>query len=94
MLLRGAELLNQVIPIYLVFLTFIFNVSVRPVVCPQFLDRHFIACNAMDDHDIMRQSHLAIEKYWVTHSGYFRLETTVALGMRITDEKIILCHGI
>ena len=35
-----------------------------------------------------------IDKYWVTQSGYFRLATTVALGMEITDGELLLCHGI
>ena len=42
----------------------------------------------------MRQSDIALEKYWVTHSGYFRLATTVALGMVITDGKLLYCHGV
>ena len=31
---------------------------------------------------------------WVTQSGYFRLVTTVTLGMGITYGKILLCHDI
>ena len=42
----------------------------------------------------MWQSDIALEKYWLTQSGYFRLETTVKLGMGITDEKILYCHGV
>ena len=42
----------------------------------------------------MRQSDLSLEKYWVTQSGYFRLATTVALGMGITDGKLLYCHGV
>ena len=42
----------------------------------------------------MRQSDLALEKYWVTQSGYFRLATTVTLGMVITDGKLLYCHGV
>ena len=42
----------------------------------------------------MLQSNLVIEKYWVTHSGYLRLVTTVELGMGITDGRILFCHGI
>ena len=42
----------------------------------------------------MRKYDLAIEKYWVTQSGYFRLATKVILGMGITDGEILLCHGI
>ena len=42
----------------------------------------------------MRQSDLLLEKYWVTQSGYFRLATTVALGMGITDGKLLYCYGV
>ena len=41
----------------------------------------------------MRKSDIALEKYWVTQSGYFRLATTVALGMGITYGKLLFCHG-
>ena len=39
------------------------------------------------------QSDLALEKYWVPQSGYFRLATVVALGMDIIYGKILYCHG-
>ena len=42
----------------------------------------------------MRQSDILLEKYWVTQSGYFRLAATVALGMGITDGKLLYCHGV
>ena len=42
----------------------------------------------------MRQSDISLEKYWVTQSGYFRLANTVALGMGITDGKLLYCHGV
>ena len=42
----------------------------------------------------MRQSDLSLDKYWVTQSGYFRLATTVELGMGITDGKLLHCHGV
>ena len=42
----------------------------------------------------MRKSNLSLEKYWITQSGYFRLATTVALGMGITDSKLLYCHGV
>ena len=42
----------------------------------------------------MRQSDLSLEKYSVTQSSYFRLETTVALGMGIIDGKLLYCHGV
>ena len=40
----------------------------------------------------MQQSDLEIDKYWVTQTGYFRLANTVALGMAITDGKLLYCH--
>ena len=42
----------------------------------------------------MPQSDLALEKYWVTQSGYFRFATIVTLGMEITDGKLLFFHGI
>ena len=68
--------------------------SVRPVVCPHLLGRHFNAFCAIDNHNRMRQSDLALEKYWVTQSGYFRLATKLSLGMSITYGKILFYHGI
>ena len=55
---------------------------------------YFSACNAIDNHDRMWQSNLGLEKYWVTQSGYFRLATTVALGMGITYAKLLFSHGV
>ena len=60
------------------------NVSVHPVVRPQFLVRYSNACNKIYNQDSMRHSDLALEKYWVTQSNYFRLATTLSLGMGIT----------
>ena len=42
----------------------------------------------------MHKSDIALEKYWVTQSGYFRLETTVTLGMGITHGKLLYCNGV
>ena len=42
----------------------------------------------------MWQSYLALDKYWVTHSGYFRLATTVVLVMGITYGKLLFCRCI
>ena len=70
------------------------TVSVRPVVRPHLLGRYFNACNTIDNHNRMRQSDISLEKYWVTQSGYFRLVTTVALGMGIADGKLLYCHGV
>ena len=70
------------------------NVSVRPVFSPHLLGRYFNACNAIYNHNRMWQSDLLLEKYWVTQSGYFRLATTVALGMGITDGKLLYYHSV
>ena len=70
------------------------NVSVCPIVRPHLLGRYLNACNATANHTRMRQSNLSLEKYRVTQSGYFRLATTVALGMDITDGKLLYCHGV
>ena len=40
----------------------------------------------------MRQSDIALDKYWVTQSDYFRLVTKLELGMGITYGKLLLCH--
>ena len=42
----------------------------------------------------MRQSDILLEKYWVTQSSYFRLATTMALGMCIAYGKLLYCHGV
>ena len=65
------------------------NVSVHPVVLPHLLGRYSNACNAIDNHNSMRQSGIALDKYWVTQSGYLRLAATLALGMGITDGKLL-----
>ena len=70
------------------------NVSVRPFVCPHLLVRYFNSCNAIDNQNRMRQYDLELEKYWVTQSGYFRLETTVVLGMGIIDGKLLYYCGV
>ena len=82
------------IPVYLFSLAIIFNVSIHPAVCPYVLGRYFNSCNAMDKHNRMQQSDLALEKYCVTQGGYFRLATTVVMGMGITDTKLLFCRGI
>ena len=70
------------------------NVSVRPVVRPHLLDRYFNACNAIYNHNRMWKSNIALDKYWVTHSGYFRLVTKVSLVMGIIYGKLLYCHGV
>ena len=43
-----------------------YNVYVCPVVHTHLLGRYFNACNAIDNHNRMRQSDLPLDKYWVT----------------------------
>ena len=89
MLLRGPEVLIQVIPVFIFPTDTYYNVSIFPVVFTHYLVRYFNACNEIDNQNMMFQSDLVLEKYRVTHSGYFRLATTVALGMGITDGNIL-----
>ena len=70
------------------------RVSVRPVVCTHLLGRYSNSCNSIDNHNIMRQSDLSLEKYWVTQSGHFRISTRVALGVGITYGELLYCHGV
>ena len=70
------------------------NVSVSTIFRHHFLGRYFNAYHIIYNHNRMRQSYLAQDKYWETHSGYLILATTLALGMGITDRKIIFCNGI
>ena len=70
------------------------NVSVRRVFIPHLLVRYLNNCNEIDNHNMMQQYGLALEKYWVTYGGNFRLETTVSLSMGITDGKFLFCHGV
>ena len=71
-----------------------YNVSVCPVVRPHLLGRYFNVCNSIYNHNRMRQSDIVLDKYWVKHSGYFRLATTVALGVVITDGKLLFYRVI
>ena len=48
------------------FPEFFSNVSVHPVVRPHLLGRYLNACNAIENHNRMRHSDLALEKYWLT----------------------------
>ena len=70
------------------------NFSVRPFVCTYLLGRYFNAYNEIYNQNRMQKYDLALEKYWITQSGYFRLATKFALGTGITDGKLIYCHGV
>ena len=60
------------------------NVCVRHVSRPALMAYYFKYSNCVDLHNQARQFDLKLEKKWVTHSGYFRLYTTI-LGMTVTD---------
>ena len=51
---------------------------------PDILSHYFKYPNVVDLHNQARQFDLALEKKWVTHSGYFCLYTTM-LGMAVVD---------
>ena len=70
------------------------NVSFIPIVCTHFIGSYLNACNAIDNNNRIHKSDLALDKYWVTQNGYFRLATTVKLGMGNTDGSILFCHGV
>ena len=61
---------------------------------PCLIGRYLNACNAIDNSNRLRQSDLTLEKYWVTQSVYFRLATTLVLGVGITDGNLLYCHGV
>ena len=60
------------------------NLCVRHVARPQVISTYFKYSNVVDTHNQARQSHLGLEKKWVTHDGYFRLYSTL-IGMTVTD---------
>ena len=70
------------------------NIFVCPVARPNLIDRYFNPFNAIDNHNRMRKSDLSVDKYWMTHNGYFILSTTAALGTGIKNGKILSCHSI
>ena len=55
---------------------------------------YFNAFDAIENHNSTYRYELVIEIYWVTHSGYFILATTVAFSVGVTDTKILFCRGI
>ena len=70
------------------------NVYIFPVPCHRVIGRHFTACNKKCNHNSMVQYDVALEKYWAIQGVYFRLATTLELGMGITDGKLLLFHVI
>ena len=60
------------------------NVYVLSVFFPRFLGNNFDACNVIYNHNSMRQSDLAVDKYLMTQSGYLKLAAEMELGVGIT----------
>jgi hypothetical protein len=60
------------------------NTESRQVPRPDIMGRHFRVCNRVDMHNHARQSLLALEKHWVTMTGYFQIITSI-VGICITD---------
>ena len=58
------------------------------------IGRYFNSFNAIYNHNMMHHSGPALDKYWVAHSGYFMLATTVTLGIVIIDANILFYHVI
>ena len=91
---EGAESTEPSDPYLSRFPDFDYNVYVHPIVFPHLLGRYFNTCNEIYNHNRIQHSDIALEKYWVTQSSYFRLATTVEWYMVITDRKILYCHGV
>ena len=64
------------------------NVSINPIIYPHVVCRQLSSFNVIYKHNRMWKCDLALEKYWVTHSGYFSFTTTVTLSMGITDGNL------
>ena len=43
---------------------------------------------------MMRNYDLALDRYLVTQIGYFRLSSTLELGVGVTYGKLLYCHGV
>ena len=71
-----------------------FNVFACPVVSTHLLVRYFNACNEIYNHNWIWQSDIALDKYCVIQSGYFRLATKVALSMGIIYGNLLYCRGV
>ena len=54
----------------------------------------FSAVNEVDSHNKPMYPDLALEKFWVTHFGWIRLYTTVAMGITITNCCKLFLYGI
>jgi hypothetical protein len=60
------------------------NTKERSVIRPAILSQYFEISDAVDSHNHARQFLLALEKRWVTHNPWFRIDTTI-IGMTVVD---------
>ena len=58
------------------------------------MSKFFGSVNEVDSHKKLRQSDLALEKFWITQYGCLRLFTAVDMGMKISDCWKLFCYGI
>ena len=70
------------------------SISICSVVFPHVIGAYLNICKEIENHIKMRKYDIALEKYWVTQSGYFRLMTIVFLVTGITDVRLLLYQGI
>ena len=71
-----------------------YNVSVCPFDRPIFMSKFFVSVNKVDSHNKSRQSGLLLDNFWVTHCGWLRSCTAVAMGMTITNFCKIFRYGV
>jgi hypothetical protein len=60
------------------------NTKERLVIRPAVVSQYFDISDAVDSHNHARQYLLALEKRWVTHNPWFRIDTTI-IGMTVVD---------
>ena len=89
--MQGSQRL--IFPIYLSIPTnlqmLLFALLLVPLLC-----QTNSAVNEFESHNKLRQSNLALEKWWVTQCGWLRLCTPVAMGMTITNCWNLFCYGV
>ena len=67
------------------------NICIRMVNRPEVVSTFFDQVNVIDVLNHLRQKCLALEKKWVTHTGYFRIHTTL-VGMNVVDTLMLCFH--
>ena len=58
------------------------------------MSKFFGSVNEFDSHNKLRQSNLALEKFWVTQCGWIWLCMTVATGMTIINYWKLFHYGV